>query len=179
MYILNINPHTKKIKMLATILFSISLLGTSNTVYALKEDVSKPVHIDADSVLFNKSKGLAVYEGNVLIKQGSLVIKANKIEITAPKNDIQKITATGNPVSFQQTMDDGKPAKGKANQFVYLVKDKRIIMDGNAKLSQNNDNFSSNHIEYSIRDGELKAGNKKNHGKSRVKAIFYPSNKIK
>ena len=122
---------------------------------------------------------MASYEGNVSIKQGSLEIKAYKIEITAPNNEIQTITATGNPVSFKQKMDDGKPAQGQANKFVYLVKDKRIIMDGNAKLSQNNDNFSSNHIEYSIRNGELKAGNKKNHGKSRVKAIFYPSNKTK
>ena len=49
-------------------------------------------------------------------------------------------------------------------------------MNGNAKISQNNDNFSSNHIEFSIKNGELKAGNKKDNGKSRVKAIFYPTN---
>ena len=180
MYTLNLNPLIRPFTRLTTpLLLFFFLLSTSHTAFALKGDVEKPVHINADSVLFNKSKGLAVYEGNVSITQGSLEIKAYKIEITAPNNEIQKIIATGNPVSFKQKMDDGKAAKGSANRFVYLVKDKRIVMDGSAQLSQNNDNFSSNHIEYSIRTGELKAGNIKDHGKSRVKAVFYPSNKAK
>lgn len=146
---------------------------------ALKDDVEKPVYISADSVLFNKSKGFAIYEGHVSIVQGSLEIKAAKIEIRAPKNEISQIKATGSPVSFKQKMDDGKLAKGKANRVIYLVREKRIYLDGNAVISQNNDKFSSNHIEYSIRNGELKAGNKKAPGKSRVKAIFYPTNKSK
>ena len=76
-------------------------------------------------------------------------------------------------------MDDGKLAKGKANRVVYLVEGKRIILSGNASINQNNDNFTSNYIEYSVRNGELKAGNKKTPGKSRVKAVFYPTKKKK
>jgi len=82
-------------------------------------------------------------------------------------------------VKFKQKMDDGKLAKGQANRVVYLVESKRIVLDGNAAITQNNDNFASNHIEYSISNGELKAGNKKTPGKSRVKAVFYPTNKKK
>jgi len=76
-------------------------------------------------------------------------------------------------------MDDGKLAKGSANKLLFLVKEKRLLMDGNAVISQNNDKFSSNHIEYSTRTGELKAGkNQKVPGsKGRVKVIFYPTNK--
>jgi lipopolysaccharide export system protein LptA len=154
---------------------------SSSFASALTTDVEKPVHIDADSVLFNKSKGQAVYEGNVSIVQGTLKIKAQRIEIKAPNNNIESITATGNPVSFQQKMDDGKLAKGGANKLRFLVKSKRLLMDGNAVISQNNDKFSSNHIEYSTHTGELKAGkNKKVPGsKGRVKVIFYPVNKAK
>lgn len=151
----------------------------SSSAYALKDDITKPVYINADSVLFNKSKGQGVYEGNVSIVQGSLDIRAAKIEITAPGGEIQRITATGSPVQFQQKMDDGKLAKGQANRVVYQVASKRIVLDGNASITQNNDNFKSNHIEYSISNGELKAGNKKAPGKSRVKAVFYPTNKKK
>lgn len=161
-----------------TILSSLFLLFASSAM-ALKGDVEKPVYISADSVVFNKAKGFAIYEGHVSIVQGTLEIKASKIEIRAPKNEISKITATGGPVSFQQKMDDGKFAKGKANRVIYLIKDKRLFLDGNAVISQGNDKFSSNHIDYSIRNGELKAGNKKAPGKSRVNVIFYPSNKAK
>ena len=175
MFILNISQLNKLFKLL----FGVFVFGIVFNAHALKEDIEKPVKIDADSVLFNKLKGFAVYEGNVSIVQGTLQIKAGRIEIIAPNNEIQKITATGNPVSFKQKMDNGKLAKGSANHFTYLVKKKQIIMKGNAKISQGNDTFSSNYIQYLIPTGELKAGNKKDRGKSRVKAIFYPSNKTK
>jgi len=166
-------------KSLAILVLIALSLGLSSSANALKDDIEKPVYINADSVLFNKSKGQGVYEGNVSIVQGSLDIRAAKIEINAPGGEIKKITASGSPVKFKQKMDDGKLAQGQANRVVYLVESKRIILDGNAALKQNNDNFTSNHIEYSINNGELKAGNKKTPGKSRVKAVFYPTNKKK
>lgn len=168
-------PNRKHIVILSITL----ILFLSASAHALKDDIEKPVYINADSVLFNKSKGQGVYEGNVSIVQGSLDIRAAKIEIHAPGGEIKKITASGSPVKFKQKMDDGKLAQGQANRVVYLVESKRIILDGNAALKQNNDNFASNHIEYSINNGELKAGNKKAPGKSRVKAVFYPTNKKK
>lgn len=176
MYRQNTNLRNRiTLKVAITSLF----LFFTSSLMALKSDVEKPVYISADSVVFNKAKGFAIYEGHVFIVQGTLEIKASKIEINAPKNDIRKITATGSPVSFKQKMDDGKLAIGKANRVIYLIKDKRLFLDGNAVISQGNDKFSSNHIDYSIRNGELKAGNKKAPGKSRVNVIFYPSNKAK
>ena len=171
------HPNNTMTKTLSIVL----LMLTTSLALALKNDVEKPVHIDADSVLFNKTKGLAVYEGNVSIVQGTLKITAQRIEINAPNNEIERITANGKPVSFQQKMDDGKLAKGSANKLLFLVKDKRLLMDGNAVIAQHNDKFSSNHIEYSTRTGELKAGKgQKSPGdKGRVKVIFYPSNKAK
>ncbi len=198
MYMHNLPPHNKPLprvkqafegevyfslmaKSLIATLLVLSFVLSTSSLFALKKDVEKPVYIDADSIVFNKSKGFAVYEGNVSIVQGSLKIKAHRIEIKAPKNEIERIIANGSPVSFQQKMDDGKLAKGSANKFLFLVKDKRILMDGNASIAQNDDKFSSNHIEFSTLTGELKAGkNKKVPGsKGRVKVIFYPSNKAK
>ncbi|MCK5813616.1 MAG: lipopolysaccharide transport periplasmic protein LptA [Cocleimonas sp.] len=144
--------------------------------WAVKADASKPLVIDADSVTFNKSQGKAVYQGNVSIKQGTLKIHAARIEINAPNNKIINIIATGFPLKVEQRMDSGKMAKGSAKQMQYLVEKKRLILNGNAILSQGNDKFSSNHIEFSTLTGALKAGNKKNN-KSRVHAIFYPTNK--
>ncbi len=145
---------------------------------AVKSDASQPVSIDADSVVFNKSAGTAVYQGNVSIQQGTLKIHAARIEINAPNNKIVRITATGNPLTVEQRMDSGKLAKGRAKQMRYLVGKKRLILSGNALLSQGNDQFSSNYIEFSTLTGALKAGNKKNN-KSRVHAVFHPTNKAK
>jgi len=185
MYTLNINLPNKILHHLMPLLKKSALFlfvtaVTINPASALKSDVEQPVHIDADSVTFNKTKGLAVYEGNVSIIQGSLEIKAYRIEINAPNNEISKITAKGSPVKFQQKMDDGKMARGSAKLIQYQVKAKRLVMDGNASLSQHTDTFNSNHIEYSINTGELKAGKASKTAKTgRVKAIFYPTNKAK
>lgn len=177
MYKQNFIPLNKLLALL-------TLCMLSSPLMALKDDVTKPVRINADTVVFNKSKGFAVYSGNVVIAQGSLQIKAWEIKIQAPNNTIQQITAKGSPVQFQQTMDDGKVAKGKAKLVRYLVEQKQLYLDGGAELTQNNDKFSSQHIEYSTRTGELKAGikpvaGKKPDPKGRVSAIFYPTNKVK
>jgi len=177
MYKQNLNPLNKYFAVAALLVFSTPLM-------ALKDDVTKPVKIEADTIVFNKEKGLGTYSGNVVIVQGSLQIRAGSIEIKAPKSRIQTITAKGGPVRFQQTMDDGKIAKGQANLLRYAVEEKKLVLDGSARLSQNNDQFSSQHIEYSTRTGEVKAGvsnvkGTNNKAKGRVSAIFYPTNTAK
>jgi lipopolysaccharide export system protein LptA len=170
-----LNKHNKHLALLLPF-----LLWASST-WALTEDTKKPVSISANSVVFNKAKGYAVYEGNVSIKQGTLEISAWKIELFAPGNEIQRIEASGSPVIFKQRMDDGKLAQGKGKKMRYLVKEKRLILTGEAELSQDKDRFSSNQIQYSLRTGELTAGNNKRTDKNqptgRVRAIFYPTNK--
>ena len=172
----NLNPKNNMLKKVSFTLFSLIF---SLSVFALKNDVKQPIHIDADTAFFDKIKGIAVYEGNVKVVQGSLEITANHLEIIAPNNELKKITAKGHPVNFKQKMDDGNIAKGRANQIVYLIKEKRVLMDGNAVVLQNNDNISSNHIEYFIHTGEMKAGSNKKTAskKNRVKVIFFPTTK--
>jgi len=182
MFNLKLNQNNNKahyIRQLILQILALCLALISTTSFALKSDVEKPVNINADTVLFNRVKGLAVYEGNVNISQGTLEIRAHKIEIFAPNNEIEKIIAQGKPVSFKQKMDDGKLVKGGANRVIYQIKNKRLFMDGNAFITSGKDKFSSNHIEYSIQNGELKAGNKKSPAKNRVNVIFYPTNKAK
>ncbi|PID50305.1 MAG: lipopolysaccharide transport periplasmic protein LptA [Proteobacteria bacterium] len=161
------------------------LLGSA-PVWALSNDVEKPVTIESDSVVFNKQTGSATYAGNVEIAQGTLKITASRIEIVAPNNEMQTIRATGVPVKFQQTMDNGRQAVGNARLLQYFVLQKRLVLAGEARLIQDRDTFTSNRIEYSIATGELKAGNIANKNKGqpqqpagRVKAIFYPSNKAR
>ncbi len=161
-------------------LFTSLCLLASTTAYAISSDAEKPVMIESDSVVFNKEAGTAVYAGNVEIKQGTLSIRASRIEISAPDNEIQTIKATGSPVNFQQTMDSGKQALGRAKNVQYFVIQKKLVLEGDASLSQDRDNFASNRIEYSTANGELKAGGQATtpgEKSGRVRAIFYPTNK--
>ena len=177
MYMRNIRQQPQNKIQRFILPFLCCVLVASPALQALTSDIKKPVKIDASSVTFNKEKGYAVYEGGVSIQQGTLKITASKIEIFAPKNNISRIVASGSPVKFEQKMDDGKWAKGTASSVRYLINEKKIILAGNATLSQDKDTFSSPYIQYSTRTGELKAGNTQKGSKSagRVKAIFYPA----
>jgi len=147
---------------------------------ALSADAKQPITIDANSALLNKNKGFAIYEGNVVVIQGTLKIRAHKLEIYAPKNTVKKIVAYGSPIKLEQKMDNGKQVTGSANKLTYQVDRKNVILVGNAKVTQDRDTVTSQYIQYMMHTGEIKAGDRTNHSSNsanRVRAIFYPSKK--
>ncbi len=163
------------IKLNSTLCYLLLLLGSSSA-YALDADVEKPVAIEADTAVFNNKAGTANYDGKVIIKQGTLEILADHVDILAPEHEIQHITAKGKPVKFKQDMEGGKLAKGDALEMQYFVKEKRITLQGNATLQQDQDILTGNFMEYLPDSGQLKATGQ--GGKSgRVSATFFPSNK--
>lgn len=165
-------PAIKPSKLLPCLL----LAALPSLVHALASDVEKPLQIDADTATFDKKAGTAVYTGKVVVHQGSLEILAAEVHITAPENKIQLVVATGAPVNFKQQMDDGKQAVGHSNKMQYFVAEKRLLLDGDAELAQDQDKFSGNHIEYLPNTGQLNAdGSGSKSG--RVSATFYPTNK--
>lgn len=174
--------HIRPLSALLSSLIAAALfIAWANPTLALSSDVEKPVNIEADSAFMNNERGHAVYSGNVVITQGSIKIRASKVEITAPDSEIQLIHASGSPVRFEQKMDNGTLAKGTASNFQYFVEKKRIVLSGKAQLAQNKDIFNSEHMEYYPNTGELHANRPSGTGKSkgRVKAVFHPSNKNK
>lgn len=57
---------------------------------------------------------------NVVIKQGTIEIKADKVVVTRPGGDQSKmiIEGFGNPVTFYQMQDSGKPVKAMGRNYV-------------------------------------------------------------
>jgi lipopolysaccharide export system protein LptA len=160
------------------IILSLLLACLPLTSHALSEDVEKPLNIESDTAEFDNSNGTATYVGNVLSTQGTLEIKSETLNIQAPENEIETVTAKGTPVNFQQQMDDGKMVVGHSQTMIYLVKEKKLILKGNAELQLEKDVIENDHIEYYVDSGELHAGNKNTKQKGdRVKAVFHPTNK--
>ena len=78
---------SNKTKRLATALV---LLLASNA-WALQSDQSQPIEIQADNGMLDQGKQVTVFTGNVVVKQGSIDIKAARIEVQR--------TADGNRVA--------------------------------------------------------------------------------
>ncbi|MDX9987903.1 MULTISPECIES: lipopolysaccharide transport periplasmic protein LptA [Thiothrix] len=150
------------------------LLAYAAPVFAVQGDVEQPLSIEADTAVFDRNKGTATYDGNVIVKQGTLEILAAHVDILAPENEIQQVIATGSPVNFKQEMDNKKLAKGKSTKMEYFVSDKRLVLTGESELEQDQDKLTGNSIVYLIDSGEIVADGK--GGKSgRITATFFPS----
>ena len=112
--------------------------------------------------------------GNVKFVQGSLVIRGSTILLYHKSGAVDKIIISGRPASFQQTPDQGGIIIiSQANKMEYIAKQSRLFLFNSAKVSQGNNSFSGEKIEYDIVKGTVVA-NKGSSGNNRIHAIFEP-----
>ncbi|MFC2553108.1 MAG: lipopolysaccharide transport periplasmic protein LptA, partial [Rodentibacter sp.] len=83
----------------------------------------------------------------------------------------ETVEAFGNPVTFHQLMDDGKPVDGKANKVHYDLGSEFLTLTGNAELKQLDSKINGERITYDVKKQQLKA----NGGKSRVQTLLIPA----
>ncbi|MEN9912454.1 MAG: lipopolysaccharide transport periplasmic protein LptA [Pseudomonadota bacterium] len=79
-----------------------------NVVHAEKNDANKPTIIESERVTINESTQTKIFEGNVIINKGTLLIKADRIEASVDANGYQMLKAQGRkeqPTRFQQKRD--------------------------------------------------------------------------
>ncbi|MBE2895004.1 lipopolysaccharide transport periplasmic protein LptA [Spirabiliibacterium falconis] len=148
----------------------------SVSAFALKDDTKQPINVTSDNQSLDLENNVATFSDNVVITQGSILIKAGKVTITRPgeneKNGQEKVAAYGSPVTFQQKLDNGKLISGSANQVNYDVNAQFLKLTGNATLKQQDSQITAQIITYDVQKQQMIA---KNSGKGRVKTVLYPA----
>ncbi|MCV2403060.1 lipopolysaccharide transport periplasmic protein LptA [Marinomonas sp. C2222] len=140
-------------------IFILSLLS-SQFLFALPDDTSKPIEIQADEASFNQSTGEAIYQGNVFIKQGSIEIQADFLKISTDVNTRQfsQLEATGTPAQFSQQLDDeGNLVISKGNSILYSSDSTKLEIKGEGYLSQLENSITADHITYQLNNGTFSA----------------------
>ena len=146
----------------------------SGGAHALASDKDQPIDLEADSVELDEAKGLSIYSGSVLLKQGTLQVRADKVTVRHTGTKPAKVEAEGRPVRFQQLPDKStEPVRGEALQAVYEVNSEELVLLGNAVLSQGRDTFRSDRIVYDRVKSVVKAGAAAK-GKERVRITVDP-----
>lgn len=147
----------------------------SSSAFALKGDVNQPINIISDNQSLDMEKSVVTFTDNVVITQGSIIIKANKVVITRPAEKSGKketVEAFGTPVTFHQQLDNGTPVDGKANKVHYDLGNEFLTLTNNAELKQLDSKINGSVITYDVKKQQLKANG---NGKSRVKTVLIPS----
>jgi len=143
---------------------------------ALEGDAQEPVSIESNSGFYDDKKGISIYTGKVVVIQGSMRMDADKVVVHMENREIQKLVATGEPVKFKQTPEDGKEdVHGHALVSEYYPETKLLIMINEAVVWQGNNSTASERIEYDRISAVVKAGDTGSADK-RVHVILQPNN---
>ncbi|MDO5686618.1 MAG: lipopolysaccharide transport periplasmic protein LptA [Neisseria sp.] len=164
-------------------LSTLLLLALSAPLFAAEADRNQPVHIEADNASFAKSNEETEFTGDVVVVQGSLNIRADKVNATRnQQTGGQYIVATGKPVHFRQDMDekrpDGKPqvVKGHADQATFDSLKNTVVLTGNAFIDREGDTVTGPQIVYNTQTAVYTVNGKPEGAKSgRVSVVLQPA----
>lgn len=146
----------------------------ASPAWAEKADKDRPVQIEADSVRIDDLKKVAVYEGNVVLSQGTFLLLADRIEVWQDEKGFSGGNATGKPVRFRQKLE-GKTdyAEGYAERIEHDAVKEIMKLVGNARLKQGDDDLRGNTIVYHTRT-EVYEASGAGVPSGRVRAIIQP-----
>ncbi len=139
--------------------------GTSIALGSAAFDSTQPVEVSADALSVDQATGEAIFDGNVLVVQGTVRMSAGKVTVEyatgddGAANGIASLTASGG-VTFVTATD-----AAEAHQAVYSIEDSTVILSGNVLLTQGQTAISGEKLVV-----DLQAGSGRMEG--RVRAVI-------
>ncbi|WP_461480567.1 lipopolysaccharide transport periplasmic protein LptA [Porticoccus sp.] len=145
--------------------------------FALPSDGSQPITIESDRAERNDKKRTTVYEGSVVIVQGTIKIRADKVTLYSDANNqVSRIVCIGKPAHYQQ---QPKPQQGllfaSGDTIEYHLAADRIDLLKNASLEQNGTTITGDKIHYDLKAEVVKA-TAGDDPKKRIQMVIPPSN---
>ncbi len=140
-------------------LYLVLLLLLSSRSYALPEDSSEPIEVEAYTVVIDEKAGISTYTGKASVKQGSLVLSAEKVELFSNEKEVTKVIAIGTKkqrAHYRQSQpNQSRFIEADAINITYLIKKEFVNLKGNAHLVQGFDSFSGATLDYDIANDKV------------------------
>jgi len=133
-------------------------------------DSGQPINIEADRATLNEQSGSSVYEGNVSLQQGTLVLQGSKMTVQLNDNTIGTLVLIGEPATYRQR-PDGKETDqhAEAGRIEFYAKEDRIILLENARVWQSGDKeLRSDRIVFDLKSNTVNAGSNKPGDRVRI-----------
>lgn len=152
--------------VLLTCLMFCTVVQTKDT------DFTQQIFIRAENNLTSIKDNISTYINNVEVHQGSLLIKADRLEANASAGKGKEVfIATGNPATYSQLLEGNLPVTAKALEIRYDLASRILTLTGNAELTQSGSLVQGAIIRYDIEKQELSA---ESGEQNRVITIFTP-----
>jgi lipopolysaccharide export system protein LptA len=159
------------------LILGIAALLLAPMAQAEKADRSKPINVEADSVKVDDVNKVAIYEGHVVMTQGTLMITADRVEVHQDDKGAVSGVATGQPVYFRQKMEaSSEYAEGWADRIDYDGQGEKIKLIGHARLKRGIDELRGDQITYDNVTEFFQAKGNTTGAPGRVHAVIRPRN---
>ena len=152
--------------------------------HAEKADRNKPIHLEADRVTVDDAKQVATFTGNVVLTQGTLVMRGDRMEVRQDKEGFRQGVMWGNLAYFRQKREGfDELIEGWAERVEYDGRNDKVQMFSRAMLKRGQDEVRGNYISYDanteffqVNGGGPKSAAAKS-GDERVRVILQPKPK--
>jgi lipopolysaccharide export system protein LptA len=140
------------------LIVKLSLLSFFFTQFVLAEkaDRHKPVYLEADRATVEDinrkdASRVSIFTGNVVLTQGTMRIRADKITMQEDINGFRRATAVGELVSFRQKRDGlDEYVEGWSQRVEYDSKADKIELFRQARLKRGSDEVQGDYISYDM-----------------------------
>ena len=160
------------------------MLSIAGAAHAEKADREKPINLEADRVSVDDAKQISTFEGRVVLTQGTLIIRGDRMEVRQDSQGFKTGITWGSLAYFRQKRDGyDEYIEGWAERIEYEGRADKVQMFNRASMKKGGDEVSGNYISYDANTEffQVTGGGKQTcaGGNSRVRAVLQPKPKEK
>lgn len=165
-------------------LFATALLLICAPAHGEKADRDKPVNLEADRITVDEAKQTQVFEGNVVLTQGTLVIRTDKMMVSQDANGYQKGVALGGQdglARFRQKREGRSDyVEGEAERIDHDAKTEKSEFHVRAHVKSGQDDVKGPYIQFDSKTETYLVsgtpGASPGKPQERVRAVIQPRN---
>ncbi len=146
----------------------IFLLFMSGHSIALESDRKQPLEIDADATEGTLGDGKAVLSGNVVIRQGSMLVQADVAEVEKVDGRVRFVVLTGEPVHLEQEIEEEGLVQANALRIEYEVATGIITLTGAAEVVHPQYHVSGEELKYDMNLQHFQGSGGDGNGRIRI-----------
>jgi lipopolysaccharide export system protein LptA len=146
----------------------LALLLLAAPAHALKSDRQQPLDVKADATGGSLGDGLATLEGNVEIRQGTLLIRADRATVEKVEGRVRRFELTGEPVHLQQEIEQEGLVSAEAQRVDYEVATGLVTLTGNADVDHPQYQISGEILRYDMNAQHFQGSGSGDDGRIRI-----------
>jgi len=146
-----------------------ALLLLPGSLLALKSDRQQALEVNADATDGTLGDGTATLQGNVEIRQGTMLITADIAQVEKVDGKVRRFILNGNPVHLQQEIEEQGLVTAEAGKVEYVVATGIVTLTGEADVVHPQYHINGEILEYDMNTQHFQGTGGDNNGRIRIR----------